>query len=70
MRSELRCSLTHSAPSLPPSPTPPTHREDLLESMDVARDLHLVGGLAPLIEVLRSDNPDLRCGAANALAVW
>lgn len=48
----------------------PTHREDLLESMDVARDLHLVGGLAPLIEVLRSDNPDLRCGAANALAVW
>jgi hypothetical protein len=38
--------------------------------MDVARDLHLVGGLAPLIEVLRSDNPDLRCGAANALAVW
>ena len=62
-RPPLRVHRVHSAFT-------PTHREDLLESMDVARDLHLVGGLAPLIEVLRSDNPDLRCGAANALAVW
>lgn len=41
---------------------------EMMENMDVARDLHKVSGLLPLISTLKSKHGSLRWRAADALA--
>jgi hsp70-interacting protein len=43
--------------------------EALIEDLDNARDLHLVGGFAPVVASLRCAAPTVRAAAAQAIAV-
>ena len=42
--------------------------EALIEDLDNARDLHLVGGFAPVVASLRCTAPTVRAAAAQAIA--